>query len=86
MLKKLSKVCLLKRKDLGEFTLALVIQTLLLPQHGELYITHHLYIKKTLQGLITSAKRPWRVYAHFGYANFVAVSAGGIIYTPPMGY
>ena len=42
--KKPSKVGLLQQKDLGEFTLALVIQTLLLPQREELYITPALYI------------------------------------------
>ena len=37
ILKKLSKVLLLKRKDLGDFTRALVTQTLLLTQHRELF-------------------------------------------------
>ena len=37
--------------------------------------TPHLYSKKNLQGLITSAKRPWRVYTRFGYTYFVAAKA-----------
>ena len=39
--------------------------------------------QKNLQGLITSAKRPWRFYSRLGYTNFVASSARRIIYTPP---
>ena len=60
----------------------LIFSSLQTPIHFQvLYNPSSLY-KKTLLGLITSAKRPWRVYARFGYAIFVANSARGIIYNP----